>query len=268
MNNMEKLEMWKATVQDKNAAGAEKVTAQVQLAIRNHVDGALLSDYAKAVAKFNTARRADSVADVVAMSGSLWKSVADGVMYYRATVSDKGDVKLSQKDIRPSDFVCMKATASSKKIELSADVMALVKVCSANVVDAKGKEIAARADVSDEIRLVKRYSSVDVKLECFYTHEVDDGKQKRISEATSGKNLEKQLQYITDLLMGNDYAKIRGVDVKYLMDVFCRATGGKWKNGNEVKFLDFYVEAVRYARDKHQYSVKSALDEHKKPKEE
>lgn len=258
MNMNEKMTVWKSTIADTTATTADKITARANLAMRDD-NGELFANCADRLEKVNADLKRSACSVAVAVDGAIqWGKLVDGVVYFRFTVDDDGTAKPHKVELKVSDVLCKKETANSTKTAIPSDLFKLFAVFGGNLSDHHTAEIAEYVDT------LKRYNKylLDDKLSYFYKAEpTKEGE--RTADPTSKKSLERQLQYISDTILGENFVKIRTADIAHLSAEFNKVTKKGWKNGNEIALIQLIVEHIRNARNDIKYTKKSALDIHK-----
>ena len=221
----------------------EKVNALV-------ADGTTLFD---AVEMVNSITKNLAVAEIVTADGIKWDKLVYGVIYPVATLDD-GQLteENSFKAVKVSDCFILRANKNSEKTVVPSKLLTLVKAFGVNITTAKYTDIA-----DDTLPKLISYAKFNNIYDCF-----------TCETCTSVNQLEKQFDIFLKFFFGNDTEiQARKTYVKHLKEQYIKAVTDGYRNGNEIALLQLIINHAYDNATRKEYTIKSGLDAHRKPKE-
>ena len=221
----------------------EKVNALV-------ADGTTLFD---AVEMVNSITKNLAVAEIVTADGIKWDKLVYGVIYPVATLDD-GQLteENSFKAVKVSDCFILRANKNSEKTVIPSKLLTLVKAFGVNITESKYSDIA-----DDTLPKLISYAKFNNIYDCF-----------TCETKTSINQLEKQFAIFLEYFFGKDNApQARKTYVKHLKEQYIKAVTDGYRNGNEIALLQLIINHAYDNATRKEYTIKSGLDAHRKPKE-
>lgn len=213
-------------------------------------DGSALAD---AVEIVNSITKKSAIDTIITANGIKWESLVYGVLYPVAVIEDgKLNEENSFKAVKVSDCFILRANKNSEKTVIPSKLLTLVRAFGVNVTESKYTDIA-----DDTLPKLINYAKFNNIYECF-----------TCETRTSVNQLEKQFATFLEYFFGKDNApQARKTYVKHLKEQFIKAVTDGYRNGNEIALLQLIINHAYDNATGKEYTVKSSLDSHRKPKE-
>lgn len=207
---------------------------------------------AEAVEAVNNTIKQKAVNVIVTANGFEWEKLIYGVIYETLVLNDGNiDDETVFKALKVSDCFILKANKKSTKSVLPVKLLTLVKAFGVNVTEAKYTELA-----DETLPRMYTYTKYDVKYDCF-----------TCETKTSVNQLEKQLGIFLEYFFKENAPKARKTYVKHLKEQYIKAVTDGYRNGNEIALLQLIINHCYDCVTAKEYTIKSGLEAHKKPKE-
>lgn len=207
----------------------------------------------ESVETVNNTMKQLAINTVVTADSIKWNNIVYGVIYETLDFAD-GEISDETvfKALKVSDMFILKANKNSTKSVLPTKLLTLVRAFGVNVTSSKYTDLA-----DETLPKLMSYAKYDVKYDCF-----------TCETKSSVNQLEKQFDVFLKFFFGNDTEiKARKTYVKHLREQFVKAITDGYRNGNEIALLQLVINHSYDCAIGKEYTVKSGLDAHKKPKE-
>lgn len=194
-----------------------------------------------------------AIAEIITADGIKWDRLVYGVIYPIAVIED-GELteENSYKAVKVSDCFILRANKNSEKTVIPSKLLTLVKAFGVNITESKYSDIA-----DDTLPKLVSYAKFNNIYDCF-----------TCDTKSSVNQLEKQFDIFLKFFFGNDTeVKARKTYVKHLKEQYIKAVTDGYRNGNEITLLQLIINHAYDTATRKEYTVKSGLDAHRKPKE-